>query len=125
MNRPMNDMNSSRGRRRLESGSRVLCLWACFLASAFSTVLANGGEHVAQYANGQVHVYDSADYFEKSKQYQNGDSLAPIHANVADSPSVVEAAPPSASPIVAETTRNADSVSRFCQSLEMKLYCLI
>lgn len=120
-------------RRRCRKQARLVtsavCFWACVLASALSSVLANcessqEKRHSVNISSGinnatdtQVNGDSSEEYVTKAKTNENGERLSPIYATVAASPSIVEAPPPSAAPIIPKTTRNDDSVSLSCQFL--------
>lgn len=109
----MNDQRRGRCRRRqARSRTSAVCLWTCILASALSSIIANnessqGKRHLVQQSSG------SSEFVSNTKTDENGEPLSPTYANVADSPSVVEASPPAAAPIIPKTTRNV--VSAYCR----------
>lgn len=122
----MNDQRRRRCRRRqARSRTSAVCLWTCILASALSSIIADnessqGKRHLVQQSSGmnddtnsQVNGYSSSEFVSNTKTDENGEPLSPTYANVADSPSVVEASPPAAAPIIPKTTRNV--VSAYCR----------
>ena len=113
-----------------------MCLWACVLASTLhvSSVLASnessqGEQQVVQQSSrmnyntdSQVNGYSSGEYESKAQSNENGSkALSPIYANVADSPSVVEATTPATAPIIQKATRDEDSVAPSTQPVESPL----